>query len=411
MGGLHLRNKLITSVVLLFFVTLLYQNCGPGFKVANIGSVSQSSESVGNEWFSNKGCEAGPMKTFTYDVYPFFGGSGGKCIACHVSGPGIGKFAHPNIELAYTEFASMGASKVIGQIVTNHQSSVTGEYNRAEHDRMMAAWNATQTEYAKCKNASIKVDDQPVLTISKTLPANFLTIPANNQQNGPWTTFNWNLNTEIVGQRLGTLQAQFRIEARPLVRNLQGQFQIAGYEFRNPAIQVTAANTAYDVGGVYLYLNDTANAAFTTYSDYARTFNTNQFVNLVDAAVTGPLITTTNATDKIAFNFRLFKISTGGPIVIGGGGGGGTPGGGGNMVTFTQLTAQGGVFQVSCFNCHSGGNVRGGLDLSNYAMARAQAADILARMTDNGNPMPPAGLLGATQIDQVRAWVQAGAPQ
>ncbi len=69
------------------------------------------------------------------------------------------------------------------------------------------------------------------------------------------------------------------------------------------------------------------------------------------------------------------------------------------------------MFRTSCFSCHSGAVKGGGLDLSNYASARASAALILSRMTNAGAPMPPGGLLPDASIRLVNAWIVMGTPQ
>lgn len=62
--------------------------------------------------------------------------------------------------------------------------------------------------------------------------------------------------------------------------------------------------------------------------------------------------------------------------------------------------------------CHSGPNGIGGLDLNTYASAKRIADDgeLMNRITGNGSIMPPAGPLASCDIEKIRAWVTAGAP-
>ncbi len=57
------------------------------------------------------------------------------------------------------------------------------------------------------------------------------------------------------------------------------------------------------------------------------------------------------------------------------------------------------------------GGSPGGLDISNYAAARALASLILSGMTNAGAPMPPTGLLPDPSIQLVNAWIVMGTPQ
>lgn len=72
------------------------------------------------------------------------------------------------------------------------------------------------------------------------------------------------------------------------------------------------------------------------------------------------------------------------------------------------------ILDRSCVGCHKPGALSGNIDLSTYNAAKAQAT--------NGNlygsvshstgyvPMPEGGKLSSCEIDQIKAWVDAGAP-
>jgi len=81
------------------------------------------------------------------------------------------------------------------------------------------------------------------------------------------------------------------------------------------------------------------------------------------------------------------------------------------VMTYTQLTATGGLLRNNCFGCHGAANPSGGLDLTNYTAAKAAAQQIRFRVNSAANPMPPSGLLLSEQRDAINAWVDAGAPQ
>jgi hypothetical protein len=59
-----------------------------------------------------------------------------------------------------------------------------------------------------------------------------------------------------------------------------------------------------------------------------------------------------------------------------------------------------------CVRCHSGPYPRGGLRLTSYAPAAAEADTILFRM-ENGT-MPPTGGNSPSQVDRVRKWIEDG---
>jgi cytochrome c553/predicted small lipoprotein YifL len=73
------------------------------------------------------------------------------------------------------------------------------------------------------------------------------------------------------------------------------------------------------------------------------------------------------------------------------------------------------VIELACEGCHSGSNPSGGLSLTNYAQISASALSgslMAGLLGTNGVPIMPEGTSGLPQcnIDQIQAWVDAGAP-
>lgn len=69
-----------------------------------------------------------------------------------------------------------------------------------------------------------------------------------------------------------------------------------------------------------------------------------------------------------------------------------------------------GFFQSNCTTCHSGATPPAGIDLTTYQNAKQQVSSgkVLAAMRNEGNPMPPSGLLSSTQTDLIQAWIDNG---
>ncbi len=74
------------------------------------------------------------------------------------------------------------------------------------------------------------------------------------------------------------------------------------------------------------------------------------------------------------------------------------------------------IIVANCRGCHSGGNPSGGIDLSDFAAVRAQALNgnlygVIERLP-GFEPMPlSADKLPQCQVDQIKSWIDAGAPQ
>ncbi|MBJ6118966.1 cytochrome c [Pontibacter sp. BT310] len=82
-------------------------------------------------------------------------------------------------------------------------------------------------------------------------------------------------------------------------------------------------------------------------------------------------------------------------------------------VTFSQTIQP--IFQRNCVVCHTGAAGNGGIDLSTHAGASVVAKNgrLVSAVTHAGGftPMPQgASQLPACTINQIKAWVEAGAP-
>ena len=67
------------------------------------------------------------------------------------------------------------------------------------------------------------------------------------------------------------------------------------------------------------------------------------------------------------------------------------------------------ILDPKCVGCHSGSSAYAGIQLQDYAHAKANASISLS-VIKNGS-MPPAGALPQAQKDLFQAWVNAGEPQ
>lgn len=72
------------------------------------------------------------------------------------------------------------------------------------------------------------------------------------------------------------------------------------------------------------------------------------------------------------------------------------------------------MIQQNCVGCHSGVGASAGLDFSTYMSVKTHSSSLVNRMNKpNGDPllMPPSGPLSNCTLNQMDAWVAAGAPE
>lgn len=68
------------------------------------------------------------------------------------------------------------------------------------------------------------------------------------------------------------------------------------------------------------------------------------------------------------------------------------------------------IMQDYCVSCHSGASPSANVSLDNYADVRhyTEFDNLIDRMNDVQNPMPPEGLLSSTYLAQMDQWVALG---
>ena len=348
------------------------------------------------------GCEAELLNLYRVTYFPFLNQT---CGTCHTNGPGIGQFGHTDLNTSYFAFKSISRASVNRNIINpNHQPPYTGTQNQGTLDAFTPGWVAAEATYAACTGSSVA--GSGIVTLGKTNPA----IVASTNPN-TWTRLTWNLSSEIRNTALmGRIPLTIGIEARVAVINGVRQ----GYEFRNPTVRVNAGFTGpYQGSTLRLYINNNLLSNITTYNSLTFDINSATDVNIAPGySYALAAMTPVAATDSFAIEFA--DIRTGGTS-IGNPGAPPTPPPTPTLpatVTLAQLLSNDatlGVFRQSCVGCHSAGNPAGGLDITNPALARAQANSIYSRMTNANSPMPTAGLLLPEKRELVRIWRDTGA--
>lgn len=68
------------------------------------------------------------------------------------------------------------------------------------------------------------------------------------------------------------------------------------------------------------------------------------------------------------------------------------------------------VINSNCLTCHSGPAPNAGLDLSTYTNVRAgvELGNVVARINNALNPMPPSGLMPAESRQIIDKWIEDG---
>ena len=393
-----------------------FQNCGQLFEDPVINFDQATLASTGNLQVAGA-CERQIMTQYdalyraTY--YPYLTSSQ-NCAACHSgSGPGIGAFAYPDVTVSGNNFISRFSR--INQNARNiaHATGFTGTADDlAAINSFEPQWAQAVMAYQECTNQAIA--GMGVMTGSKG-SAQIITNANNNNAN--YVTLTWNLDQEVVDQTLrGRIPLTLSIEVR--VARIGGVRR--GYEFRNPSVRLnTGATSSFRLSTLKVYINNSYMSDVTTYSFVDAVVNSTTATNLAPGAAVALAVTTAEPINTDVFGIEIGSVRDEMGTVI-------NPGNPNpptppvtppvtpapTTVTLAQLLGNDtnlNVFAASCVSCHNSTTTLGGLNLTNATQARTNAAEIMSRMNNAGNPMPPNGVLPQGRRDLVNIWIQSGA--
>ena len=377
-----------------------FQNCAQMFETPVLDLGGEASF-AGNISFSG-GCEADLMNLYSQTYYPFLTQT---CGSCHTNGPGIGQFGHSDFITSYNAFKSMTRLAVNRNMVNpSHQPPFTGVQNQPALDSFTPRWANAEASYAVCTGNAVA--GAGIVSLGKSNAA----IIAAAANPATFTKLTWDFSTELKDTKLvGKIPLTFSLEAR--VATINGVRQ--GYEFRNPSVKINTGSTGpFRATTMRLYINNTLLTGVTTYTSIDFSANSNTELNMAPGiAYALAVMPNVAATDTFGIEIGDIRNAAGGSI--------------GNptapnippvtlpaTVTLAQLLSNDamlGVFKQSCVGCHTGAGGAGGLDITNPAQAKLQAADIYLRMNNALNPMPKAGLLTVDKREIVRIWRDTGA--
>ena len=267
------RTRALTTVALVLFTLVGYQNCGNDFVASNSVAISSVSSSE---------CAATLQGAFQQSFHPFLSTT---CHACHVpNGAGKGAFASTDLSVAFNAFMLVSASAVEKRALeTSHAPGITGVANQSAIAAATAIWNSAQ---AACggtgggpkglSNASVTVD-KPI------------------HGSAAVQTIMFNLDTDIVGSNMNYGGAKFSVGIQE-VTNVSGDTL---YYFTNPTL--IAGSKPIHVGKMIVRLNGVNQPLMTTWTQL--NFNVLPTVsqNMCTTTATNPFAFAASDTVGISF--------------------------------------------------------------------------------------------------------------
>lgn len=273
---------------------LAFNNCGDGF-VASSG-ISQSGSSTVLP-SSDTRCEDDLLKVYSNTYHPFLNQT---CGACHISGPGVGTFASPEVVKSYSSFDNIGVTKINSQAInSSHKPPYTGTQNTARIDELKGIWADAQAGYVTC--LAQKNGGSAAGSVVKSNP---LQVPTN--LGTSFMRIEWDLET----QSSNAVPLVLGIDIRKAV--IDGITR--GYEFRNPTLRLKRAEVgAYQARALNFYLNSVLQTGMTTFSNIDVSVSATTNVSLASTTTIAVTAATPAATDTIALEFSSLIVKTAAP--------------------------------------------------------------------------------------------------
>jgi hypothetical protein len=274
-----------------FILLVAFNNCDKGFMMMDVPGEGA--------FASGSDCEASLMKIYENTYHGFLSQT---CNNCHIVGPGIGKFASPNVATSYASFVSIGADKINSQAINDaHKPPYTGSQNISSINSYKAAWADAQIGYAACLanggtgGSTGSISEFTVRSDGKKVAANLATT---------FVRMEWDLETESSSK----VPLVAGIEIRKAVLNTVTE----GYEFRNPTLRLKNATSGdYYARALNIYINGQLQGNVTTYSNIEATINSTTNFNVATGYANAWAVYSIAATDMIAMEFSTLKSTSG----------------------------------------------------------------------------------------------------
>lgn len=384
------------SMSSVLFVALLtpFQNCGRQFLV----------QSEINDFSSLSTCDNNKFEIFEQGFYPFFRS---HCSSCHVDGgPGIGKFADSDLQMAWRQFNSMGVNAIVRNALNdNHKPPHTGQKHKPVLDPLVQRWQEAELAKLACESEGLKED--PFKLPVRTKPVIIRNITDQFQK------VSWNLETDLEQTvQNGLIRGELELEWRIVIDRV---FQI---QIRNPRIRMQGDKALF-FNHLYIVTQGQRLNDLTRYTQLNKTVAPGDWVNLIDNSLAMSALQEFQLPLQLAVELHGVQlVSTDGQPNPSRPDNPTTPTTPTTPVTPSQVTYQDlmgnnsnlNVFAQSCVRCHNNNSALGGLNLQNATQARPLSSTILSRMRSTTRPMPPSGLLPSNRVQLVETWVRNGSP-
>ncbi len=225
-----------------------------------------------------------------------------NCAICHSNGPGKGRFANADVNIAYDEFTQIGYSKISSNAVNPaHNAPYSGVQHTEAINTLKVEWQTGVLENAKCSGAT--TDVSPVSQAEKiTLRTTDALIGLT--KDGDKKVLIWTVNSDL--QRVKGTEAPPNIAGAKIAITVTRHKNSAGatyYDFTAPTLFDAAVDVR--VQGIFINLNGFLLKYPTTFSYVDKNIRQNSKNDLSGLLSFGSLATPKAVvpTDTVSLSF------------------------------------------------------------------------------------------------------------
>jgi hypothetical protein len=294
----------ILSLLIMTSSLFLFNNCSISKNAAiQLDSSSETAGSIGSAGGSGATgtlCEQDIKNLFAKDWHPFLKTN---CTVCHSNGPGKGRFANDDLNLAFEEFNQIGYLKVSDNAINpNHNQPYTGIQHTQKVNEMRIEWLQGLQENATCTGDTSVL---PQETQFEKITLETITKTIGELKDNEEKIYTWTINTEIniVKGNAGAPNVpngRFSIA----IRKNKNSGGTSYYTFTSP--RLFSATRDAQVTGLFIKLNGFLLKVPTTYNFVDKSIRMGSTENTISSLIsTGTIVApkTLLATDTVSVSF------------------------------------------------------------------------------------------------------------
>lgn len=252
----------MTATVTFFVTVVFFNNCkGKSEGALELQSLNGTTSDNGSGTGTSTGiCEDDLKNLFARSWQPFLKTN---CTICHSNGPGKGRFANADKEIAYADFMQIGFTKISSNAVNpTHNPPYTGVQHTEAVNSLKVEWQTGLIENAKCTG-------DPSAGPTET-QAQKITLKSTDQTiglaaDGDKKVITWTINSDL--SRVKGTEAAPNIPGGKIsmtVTRLKNASGATYYDFSSPILHGASVDTR--VQGIFVNLNGFLLAYPTTFS-------------------------------------------------------------------------------------------------------------------------------------------------